>query len=346
MRVAGLAVQIAAIGVVSLFAFIYVAYSAVVRLTEPPVEVAYKTLIFKVEPGASVGEIGGDLKEAGLIQNDLIFRMAVSRRGLETRMQAGDYLLRENMSMDEIIQELQFGEVEDSVITVLEGWRAEEIADALAEVSLIGREEFMQVVREGLATYDYDFLPGPGSGLTMEGFLFPDTYRVGVQTTAEEFVSGMLRRFDEVYSQSIRDAAEELGLSPLEVVTLASVVEREALLDEERARIAAVFHNRLERGMRLEADPTVQYAVAPADNGGWWKSGLTVADLQTPSPYNTYFVDGLPAGPIANPGVKSILAVVEPEETEELFFVARGDDSHAFAETLDEHERNVERYQR
>ena len=169
---------------------------------------------------------------------------------------------------------------------------------------------------------------------------------MGVQTTAEEFVGGMLRRFDEVYSQSIRDVAEELGLSPLEVVTLASVVEREALLDEERARIAAVFHNRLERGMRLEADPTVQYAVAPEDDGGWWKSGLTVADLQTPSPYNTYFVHGLPVGPIANPGVKSILAVVEPEATEELFFVARGDDSHAFAETLDEHERNVERYQR
>lgn len=346
MRVGGLALQVAAIGIVSLFAFIYVAYSAVARLTEPPAEVAYKTLIFHVESGASVGEIGSDLRELGLIRNDLIFRMAVSRRGLETQMQAGDYLLRENMTMNEIILELQHGEVEDSVITVLEGWRAEEIADALAEVSLISREEFMRVVREGLASYDYDFLPGPGSGLTLEGFLFPDTYRVGVQTTADDFVSGMLRRFDEVYSQSIRDAAEALGLTPLEVVTLASIVEREALLDEERARIAGVFLNRLDRGMRLEADPTVQYAVAPADDGGWWESELTVADLQTDSPYNTYFVGGLPAGPIANPGVKSILAVVDPAETDEIFFVARGDDSHAFAETLEEHERNVERYQR
>ncbi|MDP6350388.1 MAG: endolytic transglycosylase MltG [Chloroflexota bacterium] len=346
MRVAGLALQVVAIGIVSLFAFIYVAYSAVARLTEPPTEVAYKTLVFQVEFGASVGEIGSDLQDAGLIRNSLIFRMAVSRRGLETQMQAGDYLLRENMSMNQIIQELQHGEVEDSVITVLEGWRAEEIADALAEVSLISREEFMQVVREGLATFDYDFLPGPGGGLSLEGFLFPDTYRVGMQTTAEDFVAGMLLRFDEVYSQAIRDAAEELGLTPLEVVTLASIVEREASLDDERARIAAVFLNRLDRGMRLEADPTVQYAVAPAADGGWWESELTVAHLQTDSPYNTYFIEGLPVGPIANPGVSSILAVVEPEETEELFFVARGDDSHAFAETLDEHERNVERYLR
>ena len=346
MRVAGLVLQIAAIGIVSIFAVIYVSYSAVFRLTESPVEMAHRTLIFKVEPGASVGDIARNLKDTGLIQNELVFRMAVSRRGLEKRMQAGEYLLRENMSMDEVIQELQYGEVEDVVITVLEGWRVEEIADALAGISLISREEFLEVVRGGLAAYDYDFLPGPGSGLTLEGFLFPDTYRVGVQTTAEQFVASMLGRFNEIYSQSIRDMAEDMDLTSLEVVTLASIVEREAVLDEERGRIAGVFHNRLNRCMRLEADPTVQYAVAPSEDGGWWKANLSVSDLQTPSQYNTYFVDGLPNGPIANPGAKSIMAVVNPADTSELFFVARGDDSHAFAETLDEHERNVERYQR
>lgn len=347
MRLAGLLIQIALIGGIGVAGMIYVGYSAMARLTAPPAEVASSTAIFAVEPGDSTAVIGQKLQEEGLIRNDLVFRLLVGRRGMDGKLQAGQFLLRETMTLNEIIDELAQGRVLNDVITVVEGWRAEQIAEALGAMGLIDPADFLAVVRNGLVDFDYDFLPPPGEGRTLEGFLFPDTYEIGPQTTARELVAAMLSRFDQVYTQPMRDAASRRNLTAHQVANLAAIVEREAALDVERPRIAAVFLNRLTQGMRLEADPTVQYAVAsPEANGTWWKAELTAADLQIDSPYNTYLVPGLPAGPIANPGIRAILAVVEPEETEELFFVSRGDGSHAFAATIEEHERNVNRFRR
>ncbi len=347
MKVGGLVVQILLIGAVSLVGIIYVAYSAIAQVASPPAPVAYSSVLFRVEPGDTTAEIGRGLSEDGLLRNDLVFRLLVSRRGLDGQLQAGEYLLRPDMTLNEIIDELQTGRLLHEVITVVEGWRWEQIAEALGARGLADPAEFARIVRNGLVEFDYEFLPVPGNDRTLEGFLFPATYEIGSQTTARDLIEKMLRRFDQVYTQPMRESARRRALTAIEVVSLASIVQREAFLKEELPIIASVFLNRLERGMKLEADPTVQYAVASnADDGGWWKTRLTSEDLSIDSPYNTYVVRALPAGPIASPGISSILAVLEPDDTSFLFFVARGDGSHAFAETLEEHERNVERFQR
>ncbi len=347
MRVSGLIAQILLIGGVSLVGIVYVVYSGLAQIASPPTTVAFSTVLFRVEPGETTADIGRSLSDEGLVRNNLLFRLLVSRRGLDGELQAGEYLLRPNMSLDEIIDELLKGRVLNEVITVVEGWRSEEIADALSARGLVDPEEFMRIVINGLVEFDHGFLPPAAGGATLEGFLFPDTYEIGPQTTARDLVTKMLGRFDQVYTQPMRDAATRRGMSAAEVVNLAAIVEREAALDEERPIIASVFLNRLERGMKLEADPTVQYAVASAENQGmWWKVNLTVDDLGTNSPYNTYVVPALPKGPIANPGINSILAVLEPDDTSFLFLMARGDGSHAFSETLEEHEQNVQRFRR
>ena len=345
MRFSELIAHILLIGGVSVAGIVYVVYSAFAQVASPPATVAFSTVLFQVEPGETTAEIASNLTDHGLVRNDLLFRLLVSRRGLDGSLQAGEYLLRPNMSLDEIIDELLKGRVINEVVTILEGWRSEEIAEALAARGFVDPDEFMRIVANGLAEFDYDFLPPAGSGGTLEGFLFPDTYEVGPQTTARDLVAKMLGRFDQVYTPPMREAAARRGLSAVEVVNLAAIVEREAVLDEERPIIASVFFNRLGRGMKLEADPTVQYAVASRESfGTWWKQDLTFDDLATNSAYNTYVVPALPKGPIANPGISSILAVLEPDDTSFLFFVARGDGSHAFAETVEEHQQNVQRF--
>ena len=183
----------------------------------------------------------------------------------------------------------------------------------------------------------------PGSGL--EGFLFPSTYDFALAANAHDVVQRLLAAFDQHYQNEILPKLAATGLTLREVVILASIVEREARVPDDRPLIASAFLNRLRIGMALNADPTVQYAVAgdPAsvEQFGYWKLELTLADLDLPSPYNTYVHAGLPPGPIANPGLAAILAVLEPADTEFLYFVARPDGSHVFAETFAEHQRNV-----
>jgi len=347
MRGLLLLAQIAVIGLISIAGIVYVGYSAASRFSASPSAVAYTTALIKVDPGETTADIGRKLSKEGLIRSELVFRLLVARRNLDGQLQAGEYLLRQNMPLNEIIDSLLRGRIQNNVITIVEGWRAEQIAEALGAQGLMDPTEFMTVVRDGLVEFSYSFLPPPGEGRTLEGFLFPDTYEIGPTTSARDLVGAMLKRFDEVYTRPMRDAAASRGLNALQVVTLASIVEREAAVDEERPRIAAVLFNRLAQGMKLEMDPTVQYAVAQSGSSdGWWKAQLTLDDLQVQSPYNTYVVPALPAGPIASPGVRSVLAVIEPDQTDELFFVARGDGTHAFATTREEHELNVERFQR
>ena len=240
-----------------------------------------------------------------------------------------------------------------TTVTTLEGWRCEEVAAALEEAGIVSAEAFLQVVRggaEALGTEDYGFLADrPEGSLTdLEGFLFPDTYQFPKDSEAVRVVGTMLQNWDRRVPADMREKAATRGMTLYEVVTLASVVEREAVVDEERPRIAGVYLNRLEREMRLEADPTVQYALGlDAQTGRWW-TPLTIDQVQnTDSPYNTYGVGGLPPGPICNPGLASIRAVVNPEQTDYLYFVANkvaGDGSHVFAVTFDEHVGNVQQY--
>lgn len=337
--------QIALLAIIALVLAIYLAYSAASLLTRPPAASADYSVLFTVEPGASVAEIGGELRDEGLILSDLVFRLALERRGSGNSLQPGQFLLRSSMSMDQIIDELQRGQVSDRVVRVIEGWRSEQIADYLEAGAVFERDEFLDLVNSGSTQFQHEFLPDPGNSASLEGYLFPDTYFVGAQTTAGEFIDGMLDRFGQIYGPQERQGAVALGLSDHQVITLASIVEREAQLDEERPLIASVYLNRLAQGWPLQADPTVQYALGQTGDGSWWKSGLTISDLGIPSPYNSYVNQGLPPGPIANPGAASIRAVLEPAQTDFMFFVARGDGSHAFAESAEEHQQNVNRFQ-
>lgn len=305
-------------------------------------------VIFVVNRGETAATIAERLQREKLISNALLFRLMAKLRGIDSQIEAGEYQLRRNMTMNEVLDELAHSQFAGSRITVVEGWRAEEIADMLQRRGVAKRNEFLALVNA--ASFDADFLRSRPVGASLEGYLFPDTYRVPPGITVEEIIQMMLKNFGQRFNQDMREKAVKSGLSIHEVVTLASIVEREAVLPEERPVIASVYLNRLKANMLLQADPTVQYAVADVNSTGepreYWKKTLTVADLAIDSPYNTYRYKGLPVGPIANPGLASIKAVLEPAETDYLYFVAAENGTHVFARTLDEHNQNVAKYRR
>jgi UPF0755 protein len=302
-------------------------------------------VVFVVEPGETAGDIALRLKRLGLINDAELFRQLARYHEADSKLEAGRYELRANMTMAEIIGALQHGRLEEIAVTIPEGWRAEQIAEMLTKEVGMDGEEFLALVQDG--DFDYKFLKDRPLGAALEGFLFPDTYYLSVQPTALDIIERMLANFDHRFTVEMRQMAAERGMTIYEVVTLASIVEREAVVAEERPIIAGVFLNRLAEGMNLDSCPTVQYALGyQEDTGQWWKTPLALEELdQVNSPYNTYLHRGLPPGPICNPGLASMQAVLEPVETDYLYFVAKGDGSHAFAKTFEEHLQNQQRYQ-
>lgn len=313
---------------------------------------------FTVSPGETAGQIAQRLESEGLIRDANVFRALLRVQGVDTQLEAGDHQLRRNMSMDEIMAVLQDGRPPAVTLTVPEGWRVEQIAGLVEEKGLADAAELVELARTRAdfapsagSGRRYDFLSDRPEGVTsLEGYLFPDTYEFESDARAADVIDRMLATFGQRFTSEMREQAEAQGLSIHEAVTLASIVEREARLPEERAIIASVFHNRLKGGMHLNADPTVQYALGyQKDTGQWWKQPLHLADLEYDSPYNTYIHVGLPPAPICNPGLAALQAAVNPAETDYYYFVANdvaGDGSHIFAETLEEHKANVEQYRR
>jgi UPF0755 protein len=303
-------------------------------------------VVFVVEPGETAGDIALRLKRLGLITDAELFRQLAHYQEADSKLEAGRYELRANMTMGEIIETLQHGRLEEVAVTIPEGWRAEQIAEVLAEEVGVDGAQFLDLVREG--RFDHEFLQSRPPEATLEGFLFPDTYLLPVQPTALDVVERMLKNFDQRFTAEMRQTAVvEREMTIYEVVTLASIVEREAVVAEERPIIAGVFLNRLEEGMNLDSCPTVQYALGyQEDTGQWWKTPLALEELDhVNSPYNTYLHQGLPPGAICNPGLASIQAVLKPVETDYLYFLAKGDGSHAFAKTFEEHLQNQQKYQ-
>jgi len=302
---------------------------------------------FAVRPGSSASDIADDLQRAGLIRSAAAFRVQAELRGLSSQLRVGEYELNRAMSLPEVMDTLAGGRTRrGGLVTIPEGWRAEEVAAYLQTAGVIDAAEFVELVA-GREQIDGIRLPAGAS--SFEGYLFPETYEFGREPTAARVFQRLTAEFERRVDPSIQANAAERGLHLHELITLASIIEREAVDPDERADIAAVFHNRLARGMPLQADPTTQYALVPfgrmVDAGTYWKRVLTAADLQSSSPYNTYRVTGLPPGPICNPGLASIVAAANPSKRPWLYFVAKGDGTgtHYFAETLDEHLRNVAR---
>ncbi|TEU18009.1 MAG: endolytic transglycosylase MltG [Anaerolineales bacterium] len=298
-----------------------------------------------VEPGESAATIAARLEELGLVTDGELFRMFIRYHEIDATLEAGEYVLRPNMTMAEIAETLQHARIEEVTVTIPEGWRAEQIAQMLAEANIVDGDEFLALVRGG--KFDYILLQDRPEESSLEGFLFPETYRIPAQAEAEDLIERMLSTLEERFTPEMRQLAAERGMTIYDVITLASIVEREAVMAEERPLIANVFLNRLEEGMFLRADPTVQYAKGyDATTGQWWPA-VTPEDWEAvDSPYSTYLYPGLPPGPICSPGLSAIQAVLEPADTEYLFFLAKGDGSHAFATTYEEHLQNQELYQR
>ncbi len=290
-----------------------------------------------IPPGASLEQIATLLAEAGVLRSAPAFIVAARVRGVGGRLQSGEYLLSPTMSPLQILDRLVRGQVLLHRVTVPEGYTAAQIADLLAMGGLAGREAFLRLVREEGDSFAFDFLEGRRD---LEGYLFPDTYAIPRGLPPRQIVQTMLSRFEQRVTPALRREIRARGATLHEVLTVASMVEREAKLAAERPIIAGVIYNRLQRGWRLEIDATVLYALGR--HGG----PLTAADLLVDSPYNTYRQTGLPPGPISNPGLAAIEAAARPAATPYLFYVLRPDGSHAFSSTLQEHQRNIRRWRR
>jgi UPF0755 protein len=290
-----------------------------------------------VPPGATADSVGRQLAAMGLAHHPAVFRVLVRARGVGGQLKAGGYLLQGPLSLEGILDKLVRGAVERRGLTVPEGRTAAEIAAIVKEHGLDPRA-FLAASRDPSPVRDLDPL-----ATDLEGYLFPDTYEIPPAGLPERtLVRRMTQRFREVVAPHL-DELTARGLTVRQLVTLASIVEMETGRPEERPQIAAVFLNRLRKGMPLQTDPTVIYALKMA---GRWDGNIRKKDLEIDSPYNTYRHPGLPPGPIACPGRGAILAVIEPAASKALYFVSRNDGTHQFSETLQEHNRAVDRYQK
>lgn len=290
--------------------------------------------IFEVPFGTSLRQVGTQLQARGLIRSSFVFEAYVRLNPKKRMIKAGRCRLGPGMSLFQIVKELRRGIPGQIRVTIPEGLTAKEIADLFARKGLANRERFLALLKDDQFIGS---IMGEGWKANPEGYLFPDTYDFSLNATEEEILIKMMKRFNEVFT------AEVGAVSPLrkrEILIIASIVEKEAKKEDERQIIAGIFYNRLRRGYPLQSCATVQYAL------GKHKKRLYYKDLQVNSPYNTYLYNGLPPGPIANPGLASIRAAASPAKVDYLYFVAKPDGSHIFSSTYQQHllaQRKVER---
>jgi UPF0755 protein len=290
-----------------------------------------------VEPGTGTAAIGRRLVDAGVIRDEFSFRAALWWTGRSRSLQAGEYRFDRPLAAVDVIERLARGDIHTRRLTFPEGLTIEEMADIFEMRGFGRRADFIKAAANASLIESLD-----READDLEGYLFPETYPLPRDTPADRVVAMMVDRFRAVYTDEWRRRAEAEGLTTRQVVTLASLVEKETAQADERPVIAAVYRNRMKIGMALQADPTVVYAMRKA---GTYNGNIRRDDLAIDSPYNTYRYPGLPPGPIAAPGARSIEAVLMPAAVPYLYFVSRNDGSHVFSQTLAEHNRNVREFQ-
>ncbi|GMQ79239.1 MAG: endolytic transglycosylase MltG [Anaerolineae bacterium] len=309
-------------------------------------------VLFDISFGETAEQIAANLNDADLLNDTDLFLNYLRYYGLDSFLEAGSFHIDPRITYPELAERLINPTIEDVELRFIEGWRLEEMANYLEVVqpAEIDSDEFLRIVKnKDLADLSsYEFLSSLPESASLEGFLFPDTYRISVKTNAEDLVYIMLDNFDEKLSPATRQAIGAQGLTIFEAVTLASIIQRESVIASESPAIASVFLNRIRDGIKLQADPTVQYALGYQQaSSSWWKSPLSSEDLEINSPYNTYVVYGLPAGPISNPGLTYLEAIAAPLVSDYYFFVADCEaevpGSHIFSKTYEEHLFYVER---
>lgn len=296
-----------------------------------------KKVVTEIPKGSGLKEIALKLEKEGVIKNDELFIVYVFIKDYESRLRAGEYEFQTGYSLYQVVEKLVRGDVIVRQITIPEGFTVSEIGNLLEQRDVMSKEAFFR------KAYDSEFakelLGDPIS--SFEGYLFPDTYSYTKGITPEELIRTMISRFRKVYASLKAQAKKEPNLTDHEIITLASIVEKETGDASERPLISAVFHNRLKYGMRLDSDPTVIYGLGDSFDGN-----LTKKDLRTENNYNTYRIVGLPPGPIANPGKESIQAAMSPAQVDYLYFVSKGDGTHEFSTSYRNHQSAVIKYQK
>ena len=294
--------------------------------------------VVTIQPGTSFTDIARILETNGIVRDHRSFYLLARIREAIPKVKAGEYEVHTNMTPSEVLAKLIRGDVIKYPITIPEGFNLIQVGEILEKAGVSSQRAFLDKAR------DPNFVTSLGlEGDSLEGYLFPDTYNFPKGFGEEPVIRQMVSRFNAVYAP-LAKRADQLGLSRRDVVILGSMIEKEAMDDQERRMISAVFHNRLQRGMALQSDPTAIYGVKMAKDRT--DKRITRQDLLRKSPYNTYHITGLPKGPIANPGIKSLQAALNPADVDYLYFVSKNDRTHYFSSTLEEHNRAVNRYQR
>ncbi|MGI6584409.1 MAG: endolytic transglycosylase MltG [Lutisporaceae bacterium] len=294
-----------------------------------------------IPKGSTVKSISKILKDENMIKDSFVFELYCKINEKSDKIKAGKYRISNSMEVPEIVEVLVSGKalIDTVRFTIPEGYNLAQIVDKINSLGVVSSESINEALKAG--RYEYEFIEQiPDRENKLEGYLFPDTYEIYMDTTAEAIIKKLLGRFDDVFTEEFRKRAEELNMSIDQVVTLASIIEREAKLDSERKLISGVFHNRLKRKMLLQSCATVQYLLKEP------KEELLYEDLEIDSPYNTYKYPGLPPGPIASPGLAAIEAALYPEDTDLLYFFALDDGSHVFSKTYNEHINAQNKYRK
>jgi UPF0755 protein len=295
-----------------------------------------------IKKGSSLKKVSVMLKQEGIIRDSNLFIRMATLLGKKKEIKAGEYEFHTRMHPWEVLNTLAKGQVKPRLVTIVEGSTLSQIAQLLDDSEIVEKKAFLEktsspafIISLGLP-YSATSNPAP----SLEGYLFPNTYHFLREMNSEEIIQMMVQQFKKVFNHDWIRRASQLGLSLREVVTLASIIEKEASQPEEKPFISAVFHNRLRKKIPLQSDPTVIYGIKN------FNGNLTRADLQRPSPYNTYVNNGLPPTPICNPGKDSLLAALHPAPVSYLYFVSKNDGSHYFSSTMEEHNQAVWKYQK
>lgn len=290
--------------------------------------------VVDIKPGSSFSRIAAQLEDAGIISDARSFTLLAEWRNATGQVHAGEYLFEQATNPDEVLTRLTTGDIMKFRVTIPEGFTLTEIASRLAKTGVGSEEEFL------VLCYNSAFINNLGiKGTSLEGYLYPETYTYTSTTTVREMLHAMVNQLNKNLTPGLLTSAKAVGLDRHNLLTLASIIQKEAGNTMEMPLISAVFHNRLNRGIALQADPTVIYGIKNFDGN------LTRKHLDTPTPYNTYRRRGLPPGPIASPGQLALHAAAHPADSKALYFVAKGDGTHEFNNTLKEHNRAVRRYQ-
>lgn len=290
--------------------------------------------VIDILPGEGFQHIAGRLVGAGIINSPIKFKLLARLKGFDKKIKAGEYLLSASLSPNQIFEILVNGRVYLHKLTVPEGYTIHQIAALVEKTGLTTASDFLKAAQDAAFARNQEI-----DAETFEGYLFPETYYFPKNVTPEKIVSTMVQRFRSTVLPDWQDRLRQLKLSIHEIITLASIIEKETGVADERPLISSVFHNRLKKGMRLESDPTVIYGIKG------FEGNITRKHLEERTPYNTYLVRGLPPGPIANPGFESIKAALYPADSDYLYFVSRKDKTHQFSSNINDHNRAVRKYQ-